>query len=211
MAAHGISVVELVRVGRTGQWRQAPRRTLNRRITATTPMRLTGAAAGSEYVTTSADPTGTLVLGTLNDCAGGTTPWGTTLHGEENFNQYFGTSARITEDPKEPRLARYGISRTALAGRRWDEVDRRFDLAQEPNEVNRFGWVVELDPYDPESVPRKRTALGRFKHEGADVRIAEDGRVVAYSGDDERFDYIYKFVSKGVYDPGEGRARGPAT
>jgi secreted PhoX family phosphatase len=206
MAAHGISVVELLRVGRTGQWRQSPRRNLNRRITAMTPTQLTGPVAGSEYVRTSADPSGTRVLGTLNNCAGGMTPWGTTLHGEENFNQYFGTSARITEDPKEPRLARYGISTSALPGRRWDEVDRRFDLAQEPNEVNRFGWVVELDPYDPESVPRKRTALGRFKHEGADVRIAEDGRVVAYSGDDERFDYIYKFVSKGVYDPGEGRA-----
>jgi secreted PhoX family phosphatase len=169
-------------------------------------MRLSGPVAGSEYVRTSADPTGTTVLGTLNNCAGGSTPWGTTLHGEENFNQYFGTSTRITEDPKEPRLARYGISTSSLPGRRWDEVDRRFDLAQEPNEVNRFGWVVELDPYDPQSVPVKRTALGRFKHEGATVRIAEDGRVVAYSGDDERFDYIYKFVSKGTYDPGEGRA-----
>ena len=206
MAAHGISVVELLRVGRSGQWRQSPRRSLNRRITATTPMQLTGPAAGSEYVKTSADPTGTTVLGTLNNCAGGATPWGTTLHGEENFDQYFGTSVAITEDPKEPRLARYGVSRTELPDRRWDEVDKRFDLAQEPNEVNRFGWVVELDPYDPESVPRKRTALGRFKHEGATVRIAEDGRVVAYSGDDERFDYIYKFVSKGVYDPGQGRA-----
>ena len=204
MAAHGISVVELRRVGRTGQWRQSPRRNLNRRITATTPMRLTGPAAGSEYVRTSADSSGTTVLGTLNNCAGGQTPWGTTLHGEENFNQYFGTSSVITEDPKEPRLARYGISTKALPGRRWDEVDRRFDLAEEPNEANRFGWVVELDPYDPDSVPRKRTALGRFKHEGATVRIAEDGRVVAYSGDDERFDYVYKFVSKGVFDPAEG-------
>ena len=204
MAAHGISVVEVLRVGQTGQWRQSPRRGLNRRITATTPMRLTGAAAGSEHVRTSADPSGTTVLGTLNDCAGGSTPWGTTLHGEENFNQYFGTSSPITEDPKEPRLARYGISTTALPGRRWDEVDPRFDLAKEPNEANRFGWVVELDPYDPTSVPRKRTALGRFKHEGATVRIAEDGRVVAYSGDDERFDYVYKFVSKGVYDPAAG-------
>jgi secreted PhoX family phosphatase len=113
MAAHGISVVELLRVGRTGQWRQSPRRNLNRRITAMTPTQLTGPVAGSEYVRTSADPSGTRVLGTLNNCAGGMTPWGTTLHGEENFNQYFGTSARITEDPKEPRLARYGISTSA--------------------------------------------------------------------------------------------------
>ncbi len=146
------------------------------------------------------------MLGTLNNCAGGSTPWGTTLHGEENFNQYFGTSSPVVEDPREPRLARYGISRTSLSERRWDQVDRRFDLAQEPNEPNRFGWVVELDPYDPQSVPVKHTALGRFKHEGATVGIAEDGRVVAYSGDDERFEYIYKFVSSRTFDPGQGRA-----
>ncbi len=209
MAAHGLSVVELRRVGNSGQWRPAPLRSTrrNRRITMTTPMQMTGAAAGSEYVRTAADPSGTRVLGTLNNCAGGTTPWGTTLHGEENFNQYFGTppTAPITEDVREPRLARYGISTKALPDRRWDQVDPRFDLSKEPNEVNRFGWIVELDPYDPQSVPKKRTALGRFKHEGATVRIAEDGRVVAYSGDDERFDYIYKFVSKGTFDPGEGQ------
>jgi secreted PhoX family phosphatase len=205
MAAHGLSVVEIERVGgRTARWRVSRRRGHNRRVTMSTPMQLTGPAAGSEYVRTNADPSGTRVLGTLNNCAGGWTPWGTTLHGEENFDQYFGPSIPITEPEAEPRLARYGISRTALPERRWDEVDPRFDVAKEPNEVNRFGWVVELDPHDPNSVPKKRTALGRFKHEGATVRIAEDGRVVAYSGDDERFDYIYKFVSKGVYDPRPG-------
>ena len=205
MAAHGISVVEVQRTGDSGQWRPSRRRVYNRRITATTPMRMTGAAAGSEYLRTKADPTGSFVLGTLNNCAGGETPWGTTLHGEENFNQYFGTTAAITEDANEPRLKRYGISTDKPAGRHWEEVDSRFDLAKEPNEVNRFGWIVEVDPYDPQSRPRKHTALGRFKHEAATVRIAEDGRVVAYSGDDERFDYIYKFVSKGIYDPGTSR------
>ncbi|WP_346621950.1 PhoX family phosphatase [Blastococcus montanus] len=205
MMAHGISVVEVRRHGNTGEWRPVRNGRRNRRITAQTPMELTGPAAGSTYLRTSADPRGRTALGTLNNCAGGMTPWGTTLHGEENFNQYFGTTVPITENPKEPRLARYGISTKSPAGRRWDEVDPRFDLAREPNEVNRFGWVVEVDPYDPTSTPKKRTALGRFKHEGADVRIAEDGRVVAYSGDDERFDYIYKFVSRKKYRPGKDR------
>ncbi|MCF6736863.1 PhoX family phosphatase [Blastococcus sp. KM273129] len=206
MMAHGISVVEVQRHGRTGEWRPVRNGRRNRRITADTPMELTGPAAGSPYLRTSADPQGRTVLGTLNNCAGGMTPWGTTLHGEENFNQYFGTTTPITESAKEPRLARYGVSTTRPAGRRWDEVDARFDLAREPNEVNRFGWVVEVDPYDPASTPKKRTALGRFKHEGANVQIAEDGRVVAYSGDDERFDYIYKFVSRKTYRPGTDSA-----
>jgi secreted PhoX family phosphatase len=206
MMAHGISVVEVERQGNSGEWRPVRNGDRNRRITVATPMELTGPVAGSPYVRTSADPSGRVVLGTLNNCAGGMTPWGTTLHGEENFNQYFGATTPVAESPKEPRYSRYGISNTAPAGRRWDEVDTRFDLAREPNEVNRFGWVVEVDPYDPRSTPKKRTALGRFKHEGANVRIAEDGRVVAYSGDDERFDYIYKFVSKKRFWPGSNRA-----
>jgi secreted PhoX family phosphatase len=206
MMAHGISVVEVERQGNSGEWRPVRNGDRNRRITVATPMELTGPVAGSPYVRTSAAPSGRVVLGTLNNCAGGMTPWGTTLHGEENFNQYFGATTPVAESPKEPRYSRYGISNTAPAGRRWDEVDTRFDLAREPNEVNRFGWVVEVDPYDPRSTPKKRTALGRFKHEGANVRIAEDGRVVAYSGDDERFDYIYKFVSKKRFWPGSNRA-----
>jgi hypothetical protein len=205
MMAHGISVVEVKRESQSGDWRPQPNGRRNRRITAVTPMELTGPAAGSTYLQTSTDPGGRTVLGTLNNCAGGMTPWGTTLHGEENFNQYFGSTVPITEDAKEPRLKRYGITPDKPAGRRWDQVDPRFDLSKEPNEVNRFGWVVELDPYDPHSTPKKRTALGRFKHEGANVQIAEDGRVVAYSGDDERFDYIYKFVSRKKYRAGNDR------
>ncbi|MCZ2810334.1 PhoX family phosphatase [Modestobacter sp. VKM Ac-2979] len=206
MMAHGLSVVELHRDGDSGNWRPDPRGKRNRRLTPATTFELTGPAAGSEYVQTNADPAGRHVLGTLNNCAGGTTPWGTTLHGEENFNQYFGPSTPFAEDPREPRWSRYGISTEEPGGRRWDQVDSRFDVTQEPNEPNRFGYIVELDPYDPTSTPKKRTALGRFKHEGANVRIAEDGRVVAYSGDDERFDYIYKFVSKKRYRPGFDRA-----
>lgn len=205
MMAHGISVVQVRRVGRTGQWRLARERHRNRRITPATVFRMTGPAAGSAYLQTRADPTGRTVLGTLNNCAGGITPWGTTLHGEENFNQYFGTSAPITDPVQRAALERYGVSAEDAPTRRWETVDPRFDLAREPHEVNRFGWVVELDPFDPSSTPRKHTALGRFKHEGANIRIAGDGHAVAYSGDDERFDYIYKFVSRKTYRTGQGR------
>ncbi|MGY1914513.1 PhoX family protein [Blastococcus sp. SYSU DS0973] len=167
---------------------------------------LTGPAAGSEYLGTSADPEGRTVLGTLNNCAGGVTPWGTTLHGEEDFNQYFGTTTPITDATQLAALRRYGVSPEDVPTRRWHTVDPRFDLSKEPNEVNRFGWVVEVDPYDPTSTPRKHTALGRFEHKGADVQIAADGRVVAYSGDGERFDHIYKFVSRKKYREGHDRA-----
>jgi uncharacterized protein len=200
IAAHGLSVVEIERVGRTGQWQlvtRGPRR-YNRRITAlATRFDVTGPAAGSVHLRTAADPKGRTVIGTLNDCAGGLTPWGTTLHGEENFNQYFVGGDGVPEADK-PRLARYGISTTARYpsdSRKWDRADERFDLAKHPNEANRFGWIVELDPFDPEARPRKHTALGRFKHEGANVIVARSGHVAAYMGDDERFDYLYKFVS----------------
>ncbi|NDZ72464.1 PhoX family protein [Streptomyces sp. SID10362] len=185
-AAHGLSVVAVEEERRSGRLTPVARHRLNRRVTATTEFRLTGPAAGSDLVKTSADRTGRKVLGTLNNCSGGTTPWGTTLHGEENFNQYFANSSRDTDK-------RYGIG-TGATERKWERFDKRFDVAREPNEVHRFGYVVELDPYDPESTPRKHTALGRFKHEAATVRLTHDGRPVVYTGDDERFDYFYKFV-----------------
>ncbi|MGW0846122.1 PhoX family protein [Streptomyces sp. NPDC002787] len=197
-AAHGLSAVVVEEDRRTGKLTAVPRHHLNRRVTATTEFRLTGPAAGSHLLKTSADPTGTKVLGTLNNCAGGTTPWGTTLHGEENFNQYFANSSRTTDK-------RYGIG-TGASERKWERFDKRFDVAQEPNEVHRFGYIVELDPYDPTSTPRKHTAIGRFKHEGATVRLTADGRPVVYSGDDERFDYFYKFVSSKRMKKGSGRA-----
>ncbi|GKQ35762.1 PhoX family phosphatase [Streptomyces sp. A012304] len=197
-AAHGLSAVVVEGEHRTGRLVAVPRHPLNRRITATTEFRLTGPAAGSDLLKTSADPTGTKVLGTLNNCAGGTTPWGTTLHGEENFNQYFANAGRATDK-------RYGLG-TGATERKWERFDKRFDVAQEPNEPHRFGYVVELDPYDPTSTPRKHTALGRFKHEGATVRLTEDGRPVIYSGDDERFDYFYKFVGSKRMKKGSSRA-----
>ncbi|MGX1131932.1 secreted PhoX family phosphatase [Streptomyces glaucescens] len=197
-AAHGLSAVVVEGERRTGKLVAVPRHPLNRRVTATTEFRLTGPAAGSDLLKTSADPTGTKVLGTLNNCSGGTTPWGTTLHGEENFNQYFANASRATDK-------RYGLGSGATE-RKWERFDKRFDVAQEPNEPHRFGYVVELDPYDPDSTPRKHTALGRFKHEGATVRLTEDGRPVVYSGDDERFDYFYKFVGSKRMKKGSSRA-----
>ncbi|MFF3847271.1 PhoX family protein [Streptomyces sp. NPDC002328] len=197
-AAHGLSAVVVEEDRCTGRLAAVPRHPLNRRVTATTEFRITGPAAGSALLKTSADPTGTKALGTLNNCSGGTTPWGTTLHGEENFNQYFANSSRATDK-------RYGIG-TGATERKWERFDKRFDVAQEPNEVHRFGYVVEFDPYDPSSTPRKHTALGRFKHEAATIRLTDDQRPVVYSGDDERFDYFYKFVSSKRMRKGGSRA-----
>lgn len=197
-AAHGLSAVVVEEDRRSGKLTPVARHPLNRRVTATSEFKVTGPAAGSDLLKTSADPTGTKVLGTLNNCSGGVTPWGTTLHGEENFNQYFANATRATDK-------RYGIG-AAATERKWERFDKRFDVAQEPNEPHRFGFVVELDPYDPTAKPRKRTALGRFKHEGATVRLTDDGRPVVYSGDDERFDYFYKFIGSKRMKKGSSRA-----
>ncbi len=197
-AAHGMSVVE-VRRRRTGTpWDHVSDSPYNRRVHLGTEFRLTGPVAGSDLVRTVADPSGTRVLGTLNNCAGGTTPWGTVLSGEENFHGYFRTSGTGHD-------ARYGL-RDAATGYGWELDDPRFD-ARTPgyeNEPNRFGWIVEIDPYAPDEPPVKHTALGRFKHEGANVVLSRRGHAVAYMGDDERFDYVYKFVSSRTMRPGNG-------
>lgn len=204
LAGHGLSVVEIERDRRIkGKWklRTNGRRKFNRRITVNTEMRLTGPAAGDPLLQTEADPQGTTSFGTWNNCAGGVTPWGTTLHGEENWHGYFDLSSEAPADYLEG-YERYGLPTDAgTVARNWAKVDERFDLGKHPNEAHRVGWIVELDPYDPESTPRKRTMLGRFKHEGATISIARNGQVVAYSGDDEVFEYIYKFVSRDRYDP----------
>jgi len=199
MAAHGLSVVEIKRGAAAGSWlRVTPANApLNRRIHTNTLFKLVGPAAGDARLKTTADPTGTKVRGTLNNCAGGTTPWGTVLSGEENFNQYFDKSDTIDET-YAASYARYGI--TGSGSRGWSEVETRFDLTQEPHEPFRFGWIVEIDPLNPTSTPRKHTMLGRFKHEGANVVISKYGKAVAYMGDDERGDYMYKFVSRDKYD-----------
>ncbi len=202
LASVGMSVVEIRRDSRrSGAWRKVKVRnaTYNRRITAHTPFRLTGPAAGHPRLRTSADPTGEIVLGTLNNCAGGMTPWGTVLSGEENFNQFFEASGELDPAYAES-YARYSL--TADETRHgWRFVDRRFDLTLEPHEPFRFGWVVEVDPYRPSSTPRKRTMLGRTNHEGANIAVDRSGRVAAYMGDDERGDYLYKFVSRDAMDP----------
>ena len=171
---------------------------LNRRITQNTPMTLAGPAAGHPLLQTAADPAGTTVLGTMNNCGAGKTPWGTYLTCEENFNGYFGSTDETFERPAD--FVRYGIG---LEGRyAYEKFDARFDVSQNPNEPHRFGYIVEIDPTDPTSTPIKHTALGRFKHENAAAVIAPDGRVVVYMGDDERGEFMYKYVSNGIYTPG---------
>jgi secreted PhoX family phosphatase len=206
-AAHGVSVSHVKRSA-DGSWSHVKASPYNRRIHGNTPMTLQGAAAGHPLLRTAADPSGTEVLGTLNNCASGWTPWGTYLTCEENWNGYFGaptSGAAIGpdfQDQKAEILAgqtRYGIT-TAGFGYRWHLVDPRFDADVNPNEPHRFGWVVEIDPFAPASKPVKRTALGRIKHENAELVIAANGKVVVYTGDDERNEYVYKFVSSGSFD-----------
>lgn len=192
----GISVIEVAETAQ--RWSVVVGSPFNRRITNTTPMRLSGPAAGHALLKTAADPSGTAVLGTLNNCGAGKTPWGTYLTCEENFNNYFGAANSdhsLTDTDK-----RYGIG--AKSRYAYEKFDPRFDIAQNPHEPHRFGWVVEIDPADPASTPVKRTALGRFKHENAAVVLAPDGRVIAYMGDDERGEFIYKFVSSRPHAPG---------
>jgi uncharacterized protein len=186
--AHGVSVVE-VKQG-SSAWEVQPNSRYARRIHSRTPLQLSGPAAGHPLLQTAADPSGTQVLGTLNNCAAGQTPWGTYLTCEENWNGYFSSKERPSADE-----GRYGLRNKGF-GYRWHEHDERFDVEKNPNEPHRFGWVVEIDPYDPKQTPVKRTALGRFKHEGATTTVTRDGRAVVYMGDDERFEYIYKFVSR---------------
>jgi secreted PhoX family phosphatase len=200
MAAHGGSVVEIRKAG--GKWQVVPEGALNRRITATTEMEITGPAAGHARLQTNADPSGRRVFGTLNNCAGGVTPWGTYIMAEENFHGYF--SGALPEGHAEAaNYKRLGLPEGAYE---WAQHYDRFDVSKEPNEPNRFGYIVEVDVTDPNSVPKKRTALGRFKHEGAESIVAQNGQVVFYLGDDERFDYVYKFVTAGTYDPDDRAA-----
>lgn len=192
----GVTVMEIAE-GENG-WEIVVDSPFNRRIHHNTPMKLSGPAAGSDLVKTAADPDGVNCLGTFNNCGAGKTPWGTYLTCEENFNGYFGTTNAEFKMPADYK--RYGIvAETRYA---YEKFDERFDVAKNPNEPRRAGYVVEIDPSDASSTPIKRTALGRIKHENAAVTIARDGRVVVYMGDDERGEFLYKFVSNGIYVPG---------
>ncbi len=196
--AHGCSVIEVRAEG--GQWQVVRPSPYARRITARTPMQIAGPAAGVAAMQTAADPAGLEVLGTFNNCAHGYTPWGTYLTCEENWDGYFTHSGTLTADQR-----RNGVT-AAGRGYRWSEFDPRFDAGNHPHEPNRHGWVVEFDPYDPQSKPVKRTALGRFSHEGAWSTPARDGRLVIYMGDDRVFEYIYKFVSRDVWSRTDRKA-----
>ncbi|PZM11924.1 PhoX family protein [Rhizobium tubonense] len=200
MAAHGGTVVEIIKVD--GKWQVVKDGKFNRRITANTEMQLSGPVAGNERTKTNADLSGKKVFGMINNCSGGVTPWGTYVSGEENIQGYF--LGKLPEDSKEAaNYKRLGIPDTSYD---WGNFHDRFDLSKDQNEANRFGWVVEIDVNDPNSIPRKRTALGRFKHEGADSIVARDGRVVFYLGDDSRFEYVYKFVTAGKFNPDDRAA-----
>ncbi len=187
-AAHGISVIE-VAADEAGRWQMVRPSPFARRITANTPCHLNGPAAGHRLLRTAGDPLGTVVLGTLNNCASGMTPWGTYLSGEENWSGYFDAG-----DSPDAHQRRWGLPKKGWYG--WAEFDQRFDAVRHPNESNRFGWVVEVDPMDPLSPPVKRTAMGRAAHEGAWVAVTRGGRAVVYSGEDATFEYIYRFVSR---------------
>jgi secreted PhoX family phosphatase len=199
-AAHGVSVTQLFRDSKG--WTRDLSARQNRRITAQTPMDIHGPARGHELMRTNADPTGTRVLGTFANCSAGKTPWGTYLTSEENVDDYFGGGNTLRETSKNTAMhdayRRFPLRENSFYG--WDHQDKRFDARAEPHEALRFGWMVEIDPYDPKSIPRKRTTLGRFQHEGANTVVGKTGHVAAYMGDDEKFEYIYKFVTRDRFD-----------
>jgi secreted PhoX family phosphatase len=199
-AAHGVSVMQLARDSHG--WRRELSARENRRITAQTPMDIHGPARGHELLRTNADASGTRVLGTFANCSAGRTPWGTYLTSEENVDDYFAGGKTLRETSTNAAMheayRRFPLRENSFYG--WDHQDPRFDARAEPHEALRFGWMVEIDPHDPKSVPRKRTTLGRFQHEGANTIVGKTGHVAAYMGDDEKFEYIYKFVTRDRFD-----------
>lgn len=195
--AMGLSILEVKFIN--GKWTVIKDAPLNRKVSATTPIEISGPASGHESLKTEADPSGTLTLGTWANCGQGETPWGTYLTCEENFNGFFAASNKDEKFNSDQK--RYGIGSISW-GYEWDKWDERFDVSLHANEPNRCGYIVEVDPFNPESIAKKRTALGRFKHENAEVVIADNGQVVIYMGDDERGEFLYKFVSKGKYIKG---------
>ena len=209
IAAHGVSFFLAVPYQRDDGpgYRHYRGSAFNRRIHGETPIAISGPVARHPLMVTSSDPSGTQVKGTFNNCGGGITPWGTYLTAEENFNGYFGNNRGVAHEMAKAANDYFGVSEEG--GSRWYQWWRfrqRFNLDYEPNEVNKFGWIVEIDPYNPNWMPRKRTAMGRFKHEAAANTLSGANRAVMYSGDDARFEYVYKFVSAGTYDSADRQA-----
>jgi len=199
-AAHGVSVVELMKSN--GSWVHSTSSPFNRRITPNTPVVFDGPVVGSPLLESLL---GNGPAGTLNNCSNGYTPWGTYLTCEENFNGYFGA---VDEFVPTEEQARYGFSDVGF-GYGWHVFDERWDLNKNAGEENRFGWIVEIDPHDPGAAPVKHTAMGRFKHEGFAFTTGRGGRAVGYMGDDQRFDYIYKFVSASNWKSMRARGMSP--
>ena len=201
-AAHGISVVEVHK--RRAQWSYQKDSKYNRRITADTLIEIKGPARGYTWMKTHADPSGTRVQGTFGNCAGGRTPWGTYLSAEENIQDYFGNFAgfyaRKDIDPSVVAAHQRWRMWSDVSPYGWDVIDKRFDANVEPNEAFRFGWIIEVDPLNPAKPAVKRTALGRFAHEAASPIVAANGKVAVYMGDDDKFEYVYKFVSARHFD-----------
>lgn len=197
--ACGHSVVEVELINE--EWQFKTDSSYNRRITVTTLMSITGPAAGTPRLRTQEDPSGTQVKGTLGNCAGGKTPWGTVMIAEEGFGSVFMGNVDKISQTEQDNYRRVAIGNDD--NRQWGRYDDRFHIEKEPNEANRFGWMVEFDPYDPTSTPRKLTSLGRFEHEGTTI-VAKPGKpIVAYTGDDDEFQFFYKFVSDGIYQPNQ--------
>ena len=195
MMAHGLSVVELHYQEATEnaheQWSVRLDSSLNRRITAHTPMNFSGLVAGHPRLQTPEDPEGQRVLGTIHNCSGGVTPWGTVLTCEENILYYFRGEKIDEAESRSYQRYNIGHSKAYL----WNALEARWDLSHAPKQPNRYGWVVEINPWDPNSTPIKRTSLGRFYHESANPIVNKDGRIVIYMGDDGYFEYLYRYVS----------------
>lgn len=202
MAAHGLSIVEVTQDA-DGHWTVVKDSRFNRRITLDTPMKISGPVTGYTRVMTPEDPQGQVVRGTVHNCSGGITPWGTILTCEENILYYFGGEEGDSQEELAYRRYNIGYSKAY----RWYEVEKRFDLGHAPKQPNRYGWVVEIDPTDPTSEPIKRTALGRFYHESANPILNKDGRIVIYMGDDGYFEYLYRFVSSQSHVPHQVQSR----
>ncbi|MCY4420381.1 MAG: PhoX family phosphatase [Gammaproteobacteria bacterium] len=199
MQAHGLSIVEVQKQGRA--WKIQPASGYNRRITPHTPMRFAGPARGHRRLKTGFSPEGIRSMGTFGNCAGQRTPWGTVLTAEENVQFYFMGEARLTDEMRSYK--RFGMHGSDVARSAWGMFHEHWNLDLHPQAGMHAGWIVEIDPFDANFVPVKRTALGRCKHEGCDVFINPDGRVVLYMGDDQAFEYIYRFVSRHRYRPGD--------